>query len=120
MKKLFVRELKSFGFAFRGLFLFFKTEAHAKTHLVAAVTVIILGFVLKIKPIEWALISLAIGLVLTAESLNTAIEKLTDKLWNENNEQAAFIKDVAAGGVLIAAIAACVIGAVVFIPYLLN
>ncbi|MGC8802242.1 MAG: diacylglycerol kinase family protein [Bacteroidales bacterium] len=120
MKKWFWKELKSFGYAFRGLGLFFKTETHAKIHLFAAVVVIVLGQCLQIKTGEWLLVIFAIALVWIAEIFNTAIEKLTDKLWGEENAQAAFIKDVAAAGVLVAAIAAVAIGIIVFLPYILS
>jgi diacylglycerol kinase len=120
MKKWIDKEIKSFGYAFKGLRIFFKTEMHAKIHLAAALTVVVAGLFFRIKSWEWALVILAIALVLTAEALNTAIEKLTDRLWPEHHPQAAFIKDVAAGGVLIAAIAAAAIGIIVFLPYLLG
>jgi diacylglycerol kinase (ATP) len=120
MKNLIIKEIKSFGFAFRGLWLFFKSGTHAKFHLCAALVVIGLGFYLGIENWEWTLVIMAIGMVMAAEIFNTAIEKLVDKLWSENNPQAAFIKDIAAGGVLITAIAAAVIGIIIFIPYLVR
>lgn len=120
MKEWFRKELKSFGFALRGLKLFFKTEKQAKIHLVATLVVVAAGLCLRIKPWEWTMVIFAIGLVLTAEVFNTAIEKLTDKLWAEKDPQAAFIKDVAAAGVLIAAIAAAAIGIIVFVPYIFG
>ena len=62
------------------------------------------------------LLLLAMGLVWVAEIMNTAIEKLVDGVATERNEQWAYVKDAAAGGVLIAALVACIIGAVVFLP----
>ncbi|HPO64729.1 MAG: diacylglycerol kinase family protein [Bacteroidales bacterium] len=120
MKNWMDRELKSFGYAFRGIGLFFKSETHAKIHLIAAILVIGMGFYFGLQAWEWSLIIFAIGLVLVAEIFNTAVEKLTDKIWAEQNPQAAFIKDIAAGGVLIAAIAAAIIGIIVFVPYIFR
>lgn len=114
------KEYLSFGYAFRGLALFLKSETHAKVHIVATIVVVSLGFLWDLSFHEWALIIFAIGIVWMAEIFNTAIEKLVDKLWIERNPRAAFIKDVAAAGVLVAALTAAIIGFLVFIPHLLR
>jgi len=62
---------------------------------------------------------LSIGLVWIAEMFNTCIEKLIDFLAPGYHQQLKFIKDVAAGAVLVAALIAFVIGLIVFIPHLL-
>lgn len=117
MKKFsFEARLQSFVYAFRGLKYFFKTEHNAWVHLLATSIVCILGFILNINKTEWVLLVLSIGLVLTAEAFNTAVELLTDYISTERHPQAALIKDVAAGAVLITAIVAVVLGFIIFLP----
>ncbi len=84
--------------------------------LVAATAVIILGILLGISRLEWALVILAMGLVLGLELLNTAGEKLVDILSPDHDPRYGMMKDLLAGGVLIAALAAAVVGTLVFWP----
>jgi len=111
--------IKSFGFALEGIITFFRTQHNAWIHAFAAIIVIISGFVLKVNNNEWCLIFIAIALVFIAEMANTAIEFLTDIVSPEYNLQAKKVKDVAAAAVLISAIAAIVIGLIIFLPKLL-
>lgn len=104
-----------FKYAFNGLRVFFKTQLNAKIHLIAAVIVIACGFYYQISKTDWIALTFAIGLVLTTEALNTAIEFLTDKVSPEYSEEAKKVKDVAAGAVLISAITAVIIGLIVFL-----
>ena len=115
-KNGFVKRLQSFGFAFRGLLFLVKSEPNAQIHLVATICAIVLGFVFSISLIEWCLILFAIGLVIAAEAFNTVIEKLADHLFPEYHETAKITKDVAAGAVLICAIAALIVGIIIFLP----
>jgi len=112
----FISRLKSFKYAFNGIFNFFKNEPNARVQSLAAIVVIGLGIFLRLAWAEWCLIVFAIALVLVAEIINSAIEKLVDIVSLEYNPKAAKIKDYAAGGVLFAAIAASIIGMIVFIP----
>lgn len=114
------KRIKSFAFAFRGIFKAFRTEHNLWIQSSIAIVVVFLGFYFQIPSNEWVLVILAIGLVLTAELFNTAIESLVDMVSPEYDKMAGFVKDVAAGAVLVAAITAAVIGSVIFIPYLLN
>jgi diacylglycerol kinase len=66
--------------------------------------------------VEWALAVFAIGLVLTAELFNTAVESLVDMISPDYSQKAGFTKDVAAGAVLIAAVVSAIIGCIIFIP----
>jgi diacylglycerol kinase len=113
-----LKSIKSFKFAFRGLFLLYRDEHNIRIHLFIAILTIILGFVIKISMNEWLLVILCIGLVLTAEAMNSAVEKLVDKISPVQDTQAGIIKDLAAAGVLLAAIAAAAIGFIIFIPKL--
>lgn len=106
-------------FAFRGIVFLLRTQTNARIHLAAAVVVIGAGFGFEITRAEWLAVIAAIGLVWTAEGLNTAIEALVDLVSPEQHPLAGRAKDVAAGAVLLAAIAAAVIGLLVFGPRLL-
>jgi len=110
------RLIKSFGYALSGIAYTTKTQLNFKIHLLAIAVVTILGWFLKLTASEWLWIVLAIGLVLVAELVNTAIELLVDLVSPAFNPQAGKVKDIAAGAVLIAAAIAVVIGAIIFIP----
>ncbi|MES2691589.1 MAG: diacylglycerol kinase family protein [Bacteroidota bacterium] len=107
------REVKSFGYAIKGVISAFKSEKHLQFHLLAAAAVTALGFWLKLNTIEWSIIIICIAMVFVAELFNTAIEKLVDLVSPEYNKTAGLIKDVAAGAVLLASIAAAIVGVLV-------
>ena len=110
------RLLRSFGYAFRGLGILIRTQANARIHAVATVFVIAAGFWFRISRSEWAEVTAAVGLVWTAEGLNTAIEAVVDLVSPDPHPLAGRAKDVAAGAVLCAAFAALVIGLLIFVP----
>ncbi len=107
---------KSFSFAYKGLKLFFKTQHNSWIHLAAAFLVIGSGLFFSLNAVEWCLISLAIGLVLVAEILNTSIEFLTDLVSPDYNEKAGQVKDIAAGAVLVATVISIAIALFIFLP----
>lgn len=113
------KEIKSFGYAFLGVAQLFKTERHGKFHGFAAICVIVAGFLFGITKTEWIAVVFSTGMVIAAEAFNTAIEKLSDEVCSSQNERIGFVKNVAAGAVLICAIAAAIIGIMVFLPYLI-
>lgn len=110
------KRLQSFGYAFSGLCRFFRTEHNVWIHSVAAITVLILGWLLDLSRMEWIGVLFAIGFVLSAEAFNTVIEKLADRVSDREDERIKYIKDLAAGAVLIAAITAAAIGLIIFVP----
>lgn len=110
--------IKSVAYALEGIVLFFKTQHNALIQAIVAIAVIALGFIWEVNASEWCFLIVAIALVFITEMLNTAIEFLTDLASPNIHSQAKKIKDVAAGAVLIAAIAAAVIGTIIFIPKL--
>jgi len=112
--------LKSFKFAFNGIRILFVNEHNAWLHLAATVLVIITGIAFKISILEWAAVFIAIGLVFTAEAINTSIEKLSDFVSPERRSSIKEVKDLASAGVLISAITALLIGLIVFIPKILT
>ena len=113
-----LKTIRSFRYAGRGMVDLFRFENNAKVHLLAAVVVILVGIVLKISRVEWAIVITQIGLVLAAEAVNTALEKLCDLVQPGYHPQIKVIKDVASGAVLILAITAVMVAILIFIPKL--
>ena len=115
-----MRKKNRFLTALNGLAHVFKKERNFKIHLIAFISVIILGWWFQIKAIEWIAILIASVLVLAFEIINTAIEILCDFVHPEEDLKIGRIKDVSAASVLICAMMSGVIGLIVFIPYLMN
>jgi len=108
--------MKSFLHAFRGIAVMLRTQRNARIHLAFLVLAIGCGFWFGISMVEWCSLALAAGLVFAAEALNTALELLADAVHPDHHPLVGKAKDVAAGGVLLAAIAAAAVGAIVFLP----
>ena len=114
-----VKRAKSFTYAGRGIWLVVKTTHNAWIHIAVLVAVIILGLLFRISLNDWMILAFAAGLVLAAEAINTAIEIDIDLTSPRYHPFARDSKDVAAGAVLITAVTAAIVGAFVFVPYLL-
>ncbi len=110
------QRFKSFKYAFEGFKVLLKSEHNARVHLFFTVLAVILGLILKISNVEWALIVFAIGFVFVAEVFNTCIEEVCDFICAEQDFKIKKIKDLAALAVLLSAISAFVIGLLVFLP----
>ena len=110
--------LKSFTDAFRGIFLLIKSERNFQIHIVALICVCAAGFYFEINRFEWIVIVLTSALVIGLEGLNAALEKLCDEVTEERKESIRTIKDIAAGAVLIGAIAAVVVAGLIFSRYI--
>ncbi|MFN8322012.1 MAG: diacylglycerol kinase family protein [Chitinophagales bacterium] len=106
--------LKSFGYAFKGMYFVLKGQRNMRVHALAIVVVTVGGIFLELTAIEWSVIALTIGGVITAEMFNTAFETLVDMVSPEYNEKAGKVKDIAAGAVLLAAIVATVVAIYIF------
>lgn len=116
-KESFVKNrLKSVGFAFKGALLLLKTEASIKIQFIIAILVTIAGFYYKINALEWIVQCLSIGLVMSMEGINTAIEEIANFVHPEQHPKIGFIKDIAAGAVFIASIFASIVGFIIYIP----
>jgi diacylglycerol kinase (ATP) len=115
-KSFIVNRLKSIGFAFKGAMFLLKTEASIQVQFVIAVVLTGLGFYFKISTVEWLFQILAIGLVISIESINTAIEAIADFIHPENHKKIGLIKDIAAGAVFMAAFFASIVGLIIYIP----
>jgi diacylglycerol kinase len=114
-----VSRVRSFGHAFEGVWYALRTQPNARIHLLATLAVIGLGLWLGLSPIDWAILCLAIGLVWTAELLNTGLEALTDLASPDIHPLAKATKDVAAAAVLMSSLAAAAAGLFVLGPPLL-
>lgn len=111
---------KKFIYAFKGIFSSIKEEKSMVAHLIISLIAISLSIGLKISIINWIVIVIVIGFVLTTELLNTALENLVDTVSFEYNINAQKIKDTAAAATLIAAIISIVISFLVFIPRIME
>ena len=114
------KRIKSFPFAFRGIMRLVKYEHNARIHLVALVGVVIAGLVFRIGIVDWMAVVFASGMVFVSELFNTAIEKLADEVDPKWNERIGQVKDYAAGAVLVSASTAIIVGALVFIPKIVD
>ena len=111
-----VNRLKSVGYAFKGAFLRLKTEASIKIQVVIAIIVTITGFYYNISSNEWIVQVLAIGLVMSIEGVNTAIEEMANFIHPERHNRIGLIKDIAAGAVFIASVFASIVGLIIYLP----
>jgi len=111
--------LRSFGFAGAGLTYLIRTQPNFRVHLAAAISVVGTALGVGATAVELAVLVLAIGLVMVGEAFNTAIEAVVDLASPSVHPLARIAKDVAAAGVLIAAVLAAVVGFVILGPRLL-
>jgi diacylglycerol kinase (ATP) len=112
LKKLF----DSFRYAFAGIAELVRTQPNAKVHLAAAGLVIAAGLFFGLSRMEWCAVVFAITIVIAAETVNTALEYLTDLTSPDYHPLAGKAKDLAAGAVLISAMGAIAVGIIIFLP----
>jgi len=115
-----IARLKSFAYAFAGFGFMLRTQHNAWLHLLATVAVVALGFALNVNPDDWRWLIAAIALVWIAETVNTAFEHLCDVVQPEFHVSVQRAKDIAASAVLVSVIAAVLLGATTFAPYVLR
>ena len=108
--------LKSVTFAFKGAVKLITTEHSIMVQFSLGILMTIAGFYFGITSTEWLFQTLAIGLVMSIEGLNTAVEKIADFIHPNYHERIGFIKDIAAGAVFFAALTAIAIGLIIYIP----
>ena len=114
----FTGRVRSFRYAIAGIVRMIHCQHNAWVHAAATLVVLAAGFMLGVSAADWCWIILAISIVWTAEALNTAFEFLADAASPEFHPLVRDAKDVAAGAVLVTAVAAAVIGAIIFWPHL--
>ena len=115
----FIDRVKSFKFAFVGIFTMLKTQHNSWIHLLATVIVIGAGLFFRVSLVECCLLVIAVMAVWVAEAFNTSLEFLSDAVSTEFHPLVKKVKDVAAGAVLISAIGATIVGLLIFTPYLM-
>lgn len=108
--------IKSFKYAFEGIFSSFKSERNMKIHFTFMLLVVVLGFLFKISKAEWLICVGCFASVIGSEMFNTAIETVVDMVCSSENKKAKLAKDVSAGGVLVFAIASVIRGLIIFLP----
>lgn len=115
------RKLKqSFKNAFNGIKLGVAAERNMKIHLAAGLVIALMGIVLGIDAVRWAILALTIAVVIAAELINTAIENVVDMITTEYSEKAKLIKDTAAASVLVVSIMSAAVGLLVLGPPLIT
>jgi diacylglycerol kinase (ATP) len=112
----FTGRLKSMRFALKGALKLITTEHSVMTQFLIGIAMVFAGFWFEISRTEWMFQTLAIGLVLAIEGLNTAVEKMADFIHPAYHEKIGFIKDISAGAVFFAAMSALAIGLIIYIP----
>ena len=110
----------SFRYAYHGLKSFFRTEHNAWIHGGFTIAALLLSLYYKIEKAEWILLILAMTLVWTMEVMNTAIEKAMDFISTEKHPHIKLVKDLAAAAVLVSAVAAFIIGIIIFLPKIID
>ena len=115
-KKNWIKLINSFKYAFEGIGSSFKSERNMKIHIAILSFVLLFGILLKISVLEWIACIFCFALVISGELFNTAIETTVDLITEEKNEKAKKAKDIAAGAVLVFAIASSIIGILIFLP----
>ncbi|MBA3675417.1 MAG: diacylglycerol kinase family protein [Chitinophagaceae bacterium] len=111
--------IKSFYFAFNGMYIFFKQERNGKLQATIALFAIFAACFFKISGYEWLILLLCIGSVISLEMINSAIERICNMHTTQFNAEIKIIKDIAAGAVLWMSIISAVIGCILFIPHLI-
>lgn len=114
------KHLNSYLYAFRGIGLSLRYETNMILHVIATLAVIAMNWGLNISRTDWLLTLILIGVVWMSEIFNTAIERLSDRVSQSQDELIRQAKDLAAGAVLVACIVAVVCGAIIYYPYLLT
>ena len=114
------KRIHSFKYAFNGLQILLNSEHNSWIHLFASVCVLVAGFVFKISVGEWIAVIFCIGMVFALELVNTAIENMADFVSKEYHQSIKKIKDLAAAAVFVGAVAAAIIGLIIFLPKILE
>ncbi len=115
-RNFFVNRLKSVKYAAKGFWILITSEKSIIAQIIIALIITIIGLLMHLSATEWMFQFLAIGILLVAESLNTAIEKIADFIHPEYHKQIGRIKDISAGAAFFAAIFALIIILIIYFP----
>lgn len=110
----------AFVYAWKGFRALLRYEHNVRLHVAAAILAVLFGFLLRISPLEWCAILICIGMVISAEALNSGIESLADKLTTDYDPLIGRAKDYGAAAVTILAVISASVGAIIFIPRILE
>ncbi len=116
MKKFIKKTQRKFLYALIGLWVTVKEEKSLLTHILITAVVIGLGIWVKLSITHWTILIITIAMVMGFEVLNTAMEALVDMISFQYNLKVKKVKDIAAGATLLVAIAAIIVGLLIFIP----
>jgi undecaprenol kinase len=119
-KKALTQVLKSFSYAVNGIRTASLSERNMQIHIIISIIVIGCSFFFSISFIEWIVVILTIGGMISLELINTAIERVVDLITKEYHPLAEQAKDIAAGAVFIYAITAIIIGIIIFLPKIIS
>ena len=111
-----INRIKSVGYAFKGAIFLLKTEPSIKVQCGIGILLIFSGVYYQISATEWLIQCLAVGLVMSLEGVNTAIEELANFIHPEHHKKIGIIKDIAAGAVFIASVFAIIAGLIIYLP----
>ena len=114
------RFIHSLRFATAGIIAAYSHGQNIWLQSILGILALALGWLYRITAVEWLIVLLCIGAVLSLEILNTALEILCDKLSPEKHEKIKLVKDMAAGAVLVASLVAAIAGGIIFLPYILS
>lgn len=115
-----LRYFRSVKFAIIGLWYALRTERNVQIWLGVAIIAIVFSLWMKVSSIEFLIILLWMFLIGTSEYLNTAIEKLSDRVTLDYDEQIKHVKDIAAGATFVASIGAILSGLIIFVPKIIK
>ena len=108
--------LLSFTYPIKGLRYAYRNEQNLAVDVGVALLVTIAGFIFKLNLVEWAILALTIGLVISCELINTAIEAVVDLVTEDYHPLAKVAKDTAEAAVFVFAIIAVIVGLIIFLP----
>lgn len=109
---------KAFVYAWQGIKTLVKEEHNARIHAVAAAVAVSLGFILGISGMEWCVLLICIGLVISSEALNSAVEALADRITEDYDPLIGKAKDFGAAAVTLLAVVSLAVGCIIFLPYI--
>ncbi len=115
-----VAVVRSFGYAFSGIGQMIRTQRNAQIHVLITAAACVAAWAWGLSRLEWVALILTIGLVLGMEAINTAVEAVVDLASPQYHPLAKRAKDIAAGAVLLVAIAAVCVGLLLFGPHALD
>jgi undecaprenol kinase len=110
---------QSFYFALAGYKAIWLSEINFRIHIIITLIVIFAGVILKLNMVEWIVVLISVGMVLTAEIFNTTIEHLCNLISTEIRPDIKIIKDIGASGVLVSAVISAITGVIIFLPKLI-